>query len=120
MTTSKKQAPDTAPVKKQRSQWAEVWHRLRKNKGAMVGLTIVVILIFIALWSSNLGLINLFPIPLLDGGHVVIYLIEIFSGRELNERVKDYVFRFGLFLIVSLMLFATYNDFVRLFHRWFS
>ena len=77
-------------------------------------------LIFMALLSINLGLINLFPIPLLDGGHVVIYLIEIFSGRELNERVKDYVFRFGLFLIVSLMLFATYNDFVRLFHRWFS
>ncbi len=77
-------------------------------------------LIFMALLSINLGLINLFPIPLLDGGHVVIYLIEIFTGRELNERVKDYVFRFGLFLIVSLMLFATYNDFVRLFHRWFS
>lgn len=52
MTTSKKQAPDTAPVKKQRSQWAEVWHRLKKNKGAMVGLTIVVILIFIALFSG--------------------------------------------------------------------
>ena len=52
MTTSKKQAPDTAPVKKQRGQWAEVWHRLRKNKGAMVGLTIVVILIFIALFSG--------------------------------------------------------------------
>lgn len=77
-------------------------------------------LIFMALLSINLGLINLFPIPLLDGGHVVIYLIEIVSGRELNDRVKDYVFRFGLFLIVSLMLFATYNDFVRLFHRWFS
>ena len=52
MTTSKKQAPDTAPVKKQRGQWAEVWHRLKKNKGAMVGLAIVVILIFIALFSD--------------------------------------------------------------------
>lgn len=93
---------------------AEMSGDITKSSGALD------FLIFMALLSINLGLINLFPIPLLDGGHVVIYLIEIFSGRELNERVKDYVFRFGLFLIVSLMLFATYNDFVRLFHRWFS
>lgn len=77
-------------------------------------------LIFMALLSINLGLINLFPIPLLDGGHVVIYTIEILTGRELNDRIKEYVFKFGLFLIISLMLFATYNDFARLFHRWFS
>lgn len=77
-------------------------------------------IIFMALLSINLGLINLFPIPLLDGGHVIIYLIEIVTGRELNENFKDYVFKFGLFLILSLMLFATYNDFARLFHRWFS
>jgi regulator of sigma E protease len=55
--------------------------------------------IFMALLSINLGLINLFPIPLLDGGHVIIYLIEIVTGRELNENFKDYVFKFGLFLI---------------------
>lgn len=78
------------------------------------------LLIFAALLSINLGLINLFPIPLLDGGHVVIYLIEIVTGKELNETVKDYIFKFGLFLIISLMVFATYNDFARLFHRWFS
>lgn len=78
------------------------------------------LLIFAVLLSINLGLINLFPIPLLDGGHVVIYLIEIVTGKELNETVKDYVFKFGLFLIISLMVFATYNDFARLFHRWFS
>ena len=78
------------------------------------------LLIFAALLSINLWLINLFPIPLLDGGHVVIYLIEIVTGKELNETVKDYVFKFGLFLIISLMVFATYNDFARLFHRWFS
>lgn len=76
--------------------------------------------IFMALLSINLGLINLFPIPLLDGGHVVIYLIEMVSRREINERAKDYIFRFGLAVIISLMLFATYNDFARLFHRWFS
>lgn len=77
-------------------------------------------IIFMALLSINLGLINLFPIPLLDGGHVVIYSIEIIARREINEKAKEYIFRFGLFVLVSLMLFATYNDFARLFHRWFS
>ncbi|MBE6444972.1 MAG: RIP metalloprotease RseP [Alphaproteobacteria bacterium] len=75
---------------------------------------------FMALLSINLGLINLFPIPLLDGGHVVIYMLEIVSRREINERIKEYIFRFGLFVLISLMLFATYNDFVHLFKRWFS
>ncbi len=77
-------------------------------------------LIFMSLLSINLGLINLFPIPLLDGGHIVIYLIEIISRREINEKVKEYVFKFGFFLLISLMLLATYNDFARLFNRWFS
>ena len=77
-------------------------------------------IIFMALLSINLGLINLFPIPLLDGGHVVIYSIEIITRREINETVKEYIFRFGLFVLIALMLFATYNDFARLFHRWFS
>ena len=75
---------------------------------------------FMALLSINLGLINLFPIPLLDGGHVVIYLIEIIAGREINERAKEYVFRFGFLVLISLMIFATYNDFNHLFNRWFS
>lgn len=77
-------------------------------------------LVFMALLSINLGLINLFPIPVLDGGHVVIYVIEILTGRELNEKVKEVMFKFGFFLIIALMVFATWNDFVRLFHRWFS
>ena len=77
-------------------------------------------IIFMALLSINLGLINLFPIPLLDGGHVVIYSIEIIMRREINEKAKEYIFRFGLFVLIALMLFATNNDFARLFHRWFS
>ena len=75
---------------------------------------------FMALLSINLGLINLFPIPLLDGGHVVIFLSEIIIGREINEKTKEYIFRLGLFILISLMLFATYNDFAHLFNRWFS
>jgi regulator of sigma E protease len=77
-------------------------------------------LVFMALLSINLGLINLFPIPLLDGGHVVIYVIEILSHREINDRVKEYIFKCGFVLLIALMLLATYNDIVRLIHRWFS
>ena len=77
-------------------------------------------LVFMALLSINLGLINLFPIPVLDGGHVVLYVIEIVTGREISNQVKDVLFKLGFALIVALMVFATWNDFVRLFHRWFA
>lgn len=93
---------------------AEMSGDISKDRG------LIDFIIFMALLSINLGLINLFPIPLLDGGHVVIYSIEIITRREINEKAKEYIFRFGLFVLVSLMLFATYNDFARLFHRWFS
>ncbi len=75
--------------------------------------------VFMSLLSINLGLINLFPIPMLDGGHVVIYTIEILIRREINEKAKEYVFKLGFFLLISLMIFATYNDLARLFTRWF-
>ncbi len=75
---------------------------------------------FMALLSINLGLINLFPIPVLDGGHVVIYLVEIVSRRELNAKIKENLFKVGFALILALMLFATWNDFVHLFHRFFA
>lgn len=77
-------------------------------------------IVFMALLSINLGLINLFPIPVLDGGSVVIYVLEIISGREMNDRVKEYLFRFGLSLLAALMIFATWNDVVHLFDRWFN
>ncbi len=77
-------------------------------------------MVFMALLSINLGLINLFPIPVLDGGHVVLYVIEIVTGREISNQIKDVLFKLGFALIVALMVFATWNDFVRLFHRWFA
>lgn len=77
-------------------------------------------LVFMCLLSINLGLINLFPIPVLDGGHVVLYVIEIITGKEINNRVKDALFKVGFSLIIALMVFATWNDVVRLFHRWFA
>ncbi|MBR1373889.1 RIP metalloprotease RseP [bacterium] len=75
---------------------------------------------FMALLSVNLGLINLFPIPLLDGGHVIIYLLEIISKRELNAKFKDYLFKLGFGFILFLMIFATWNDIKHLFTRWFE
>ncbi len=77
-------------------------------------------LAFMALLSINLGLINLFPIPLLDGGHVIIYLLEIITRRELNAKVKDYLFKVGLGFILFLMVFATWNDIKHLITRWFE
>ena len=65
---------------------------------------------FIALLSVNLGLINLFPIPILDGGHLVFYAIEAIRGRPLPPRALDYGFRAGLALIACLFLFVTWND----------
>ncbi len=76
--------------------------------------------VFMALLSVNLGLINLFPIPVLDGGHVVFYLMEIVTGKELNEKMKEYLFRIGLALLLALMVFATFNDIVHLIDRWFK
>lgn len=74
---------------------------------------------FMALLSINLGLINLFPIPVLDGGHVVIFLVEIVTRREINPKVKEFLFKCGFALLIALMIFATWNDIVHLFKRWF-
>jgi regulator of sigma E protease len=65
---------------------------------------------FIALLSVNLGLINLFPIPVLDGGYLVFYLVEAIRGRPLPARAQDYSFRTGLALIACLFVFVTWND----------
>ena len=69
---------------------------------------------FTAVLSINLGLINLFPIPMLDGGHLAMYGIEAARGRPLNERSQEIAFRFGLAMVLSLMVFATWNDVVHL------
>lgn len=65
---------------------------------------------FTAILSINLGLINLFPIPMLDGGHLLLYTVEAVRGRPLTERSLEIAFRVGLAMVASLMLFATWND----------
>jgi regulator of sigma E protease len=68
---------------------------------------------FLAVLSINLGLINLFPVPLLDGGHLLFYGFEALRGRPLSDRVVEYGFRVGLGLVVTLFVFVTYQDLSR-------
>ncbi len=69
---------------------------------------------FLAALSVNLGLINLFPIPVLDGGYLAFYAFEAILRRPLDPRAQEYGFRFGLVLVFLLMIFATWNDLVYL------
>jgi regulator of sigma E protease len=72
------------------------------------------LLLFLAVLSVNLGLINLLPIPMLDGGHIPFYLYEMVTGKPLPEWVIEWLYRFGLAIIIGLFLLATWNDTQRL------
>jgi regulator of sigma E protease len=71
-------------------------------------------LMFLALISVNLGIINLFPLPVLDGGHLLFLAIEKIKGKPVSERVQDFSYRIGSILLVLLMGLALFNDFSRL------
>ena len=71
-------------------------------------------ILFLAVLSINLGLINLFPIPILDGGHLFFFAVEAIRGRPLGPQAQEYGFRFGLILVLILMVFVTWNDLVQL------
>jgi len=109
MLTGKRSGEDVGGI----IRIAEMSGDISKNEGFLDFVT------FLALLSINLGLINLFPIPVLDGGHVVIFLLEIITGREIKEKVKEYLFKAGLALLIALMIYATKNDIVHLIDRLF-
>jgi regulator of sigma E protease len=88
--------------------------RIAQMSGEVAQYGISAILSFMAVLSINLGLINLFPIPVLDGGHLLFYAAEALRGRPLGQRAQEYGFRFGLALVLTLMVFATWNDLVHL------
>lgn len=67
-------------------------------------------LYFIALLSINLGFINLLPIPMLDGGHLMLYGLEAIRRRPASARTQEWLFRFGFAVLISFMMFATFND----------
>ncbi|RIK94303.1 MAG: RIP metalloprotease RseP [Proteobacteria bacterium] len=68
------------------------------------------LVMFMAMLSINLGFVNLLPVPMLDGGHLAFYAWEAAAGRPLSERAQEYGFRIGLALVLSLMVFVTWND----------
>ena len=84
--------------------------RIAQLSGEVAELGISSLVSFIAVLSVNLGLINLFPIPILDGGHLVFYLVEAIRGRPLPPRALEYGFRAGFALLACLFVFATWND----------
>ena len=84
--------------------------RIAKISGQVAELGILPFLSMMAYISISLGLINLFPIPLLDGGHLMFYGFEKLLGKPLSQKTQEGFFRIGMFLLLSLMFFATFND----------
>jgi regulator of sigma E protease len=88
--------------------------RIAKYSGQAAKSGLVNFVIFMAILSVNLGFINLLPVPLLDGGHLLFYAIEAVRGRPLPEQVQEWGLRVGLALVLFLMVFVTWNDIVQL------
>ena len=78
--------------------------------GQQASLGLFEFISLIAIFSINLGFINLLPIPMLDGGHLVLYSIEAVRRRPASERVVEWAFRGGLAFLLALLLVATFND----------
>ncbi|VEA67427.1 Regulator of sigma E protease [Serratia plymuthica] len=87
---------------------------IAQGAGASAEVGFVYYLMFLALISVNLGIINLFPLPVLDGGHLLFLAIEKLKGGPVSERVQDYSYRIGSIVLVLLMGLALFNDFSRL------
>jgi regulator of sigma E protease len=88
--------------------------RIAQMSGQVASFGFVPLIQLAAVLSVSIGLLNLFPIPLLDGGHLLFYLIEGVRGRPLSERAQEVGFRIGLAIVLMLMIFATFNDIVHL------
>jgi regulator of sigma E protease len=84
--------------------------RIAQMSGQAASLGFTVLMNWAGLISVSIGLLNLFPIPLLDGGHLLFYAIEAVRGRPLSERVQEVGFRIGFAIIVMLMIFTVWND----------
>ena len=91
---------------------------IAQMSGQVASVSFSLLVQFIAMISVSIGLLNLFPVPLLDGGHLLFYSIEAVRGRPLSERAQEYGFRIGMALVLMLMVFATYNDIGRLASLW--
>lgn len=84
--------------------------KVAKVSGEVATLGIIALINLMALLSLNIGIFNLLPVPMLDGGHLMYYLIEAVRGRPLSMRVQEMGFRFGFALVLGLMVFTVFND----------
>ena len=84
--------------------------RIAKISGQVAEFGVLAFISMMAYISISLGLVNLFPIPMLDGGHLMFYAFEKILGRPLSQKTQEGFFRIGLFLLLSLMFFTTFND----------
>lgn len=95
----------------EKSFWANYhckssWPKCRNGLGNLY--------LFMALMSVSLGILNLLPIPMLDGGHLVYYIIEAIRGKPVSEQIQMFGLKIGMVLLGSMMLLALFNDFMRL------
>jgi len=88
--------------------------RIAQVSGQVASAGFVALMHLTAVLSVSIGLLNLFPVPLLDGGHLLFYAIEAIRGRPLSDRAQEVGFRIGLAIVVMLMIFATFNDIIHL------
>ncbi|MBW8284364.1 MAG: RIP metalloprotease RseP [Rhizobium sp.] len=88
--------------------------RVVQASGQMATLGIVALFNLAAVLSVSLGLLNLMPVPVLDGGHLVLYALEAIRGKPVGQNAQEIAFRIGMAMILSLMVFATWNDISRL------
>src|SRR6202158_1023357 len=88
--------------------------RIAQISGQVATIGLAALVHLAAVLSISIGLLNLFPVPLLDGGHFLFYAVEAVRGRPLSERAQEMGFRIGLGLVLMLMVFATYNDILHL------
>lgn len=89
--------------------------RIAEVSGQVATLGFAALLNLTAVLSVSIGLLNLFPVPMLDGGHLLYYAVEGVQGRPMGQKAQEFGFRIGLVLVMMLMFFATWNDLVRLF-----
>lgn len=89
--------------------------RIAEVSGKVAEQGFTALLNLTAVLSVSIGLLNLFPVPMLDGGHLLYYAVEAVRGRPMGERAQEFGFRIGLALVMMLMVFATWNDLVHLF-----
>ena len=91
--------------------------RIAKVSGEVATLGVAALVNLAAILSVSIGLLNLFPVPMLDGGHLVFYAIEAIRGKPLGEKAQEFGFRIGFGMVMMLMVFATWNDISSIFLR---